>query len=90
MISGQITNTDFWLLLDMQKRIYCNQKSDKNNIHSNYVQKNHLQYFFLSLNFPVLRRPWYQPSTHISHPASLSGLIWESRANTRADMENVM
>jgi hypothetical protein len=26
----------------------------------------------------------YQPSTHISHPASLSGLIWESRADTRA------
>jgi hypothetical protein len=25
-----------------------------------------------------------------SPPASLSGLIWESRANTRADMENVM
>jgi hypothetical protein len=35
-------------------------------------------------------RPWYQPSTHISPPASLSGLIWESRADTRANMENVM
>jgi hypothetical protein len=32
----------------------------------------------------------YQPSTHTSPPASLSGLIWESWANTRADMENVM
>jgi hypothetical protein len=43
---------------------------------------------FMTWNFPY--RPWYQPSTHISPPASLSGLIWESRANTRADMENVM
>jgi hypothetical protein len=42
----------------------------------------------MTWNFPY--RPWYQPSTHISHPASLSGLIWESRANTRADMEHVM
>jgi hypothetical protein len=29
-------------------------------------------------------------TTHISAPASLSGLIWESRADTRANMENVM
>ena len=27
-------------------------------------------------------RPWYQPSTHIRPPASQSGLIWESWANT--------
>jgi hypothetical protein len=44
----------------------------------------------MTWNFP--HRPWYKPSTHISTPASLSGLIWdwESRADTRADMENVM
>ena len=34
----------------------------------------------MTWNFPY--DPWYQPSTHISPPASLSGLIWESRANT--------
>jgi hypothetical protein len=37
----------------------------------------------------IFLSPWYQPSTHISPPALLSGLIWESLANTRADMENV-
>jgi hypothetical protein len=42
----------------------------------------------MTWNFPY--RPWYQPSTHISPLALLSGLIWESRANTKADMENVM
>jgi hypothetical protein len=29
------------------------------------------------MKFSIL--PWFQPSTHISPPASLSGLIWESR-----------
>jgi hypothetical protein len=42
----------------------------------------------MTWNFPY--RPWYQPSTHINTPASLSGLIWESRANTRADMEKFL
>jgi hypothetical protein len=40
------------------------------------------------LNFIPI--PCYQPSTHVSPPASLSGLIWESRTDTRANMENVM
>ena len=35
----------------------------------------------MTLHF--LYRPWYQPSSRTTHPASLSCLIWKSRTDTR-------
>ena len=40
-----------------------------------------------TLPFPYW--PWYHPSTHIS-PRLRLGLIWESRDDTRTNMEKVM
>jgi hypothetical protein len=57
---------------------------------SQCLEKVNVKYVIKRLWHEIFHGPWYQPSTHISPPASLSGLIWESWANTRADMENVM
>jgi hypothetical protein len=88
MILWKISTT-----INIKHRILATFNIKKNSVltlriyfHNLSVKRSFLQ--SKTWNFPY--RPSYQPSTHISPPASLSGLIWESQADTRADMENAM
>ena len=59
---------------------------------SQFLKKVNVKYVISRLWHEIVHivPAWYHPSTHISPPVSLSGFILESRADTRADMENVM